>query len=55
MIESLRKINKTTIGKTGKYISKKDLTYEEFMAIKSDFSSFEFSLTAKGFSSFIFA
>jgi hypothetical protein len=39
----LAKMNKFTIGQTSKYISKADLTYDEYMSIKSDFSSFEFS------------
>ena len=39
----MEKMNKFTIGQTSKYISKADLSYDEYMSIKSDFSSYEFS------------
>ena len=36
------------IGQKMKYASKENLTYEEFMAIKSDFTAFDFNMTIKG-------
>lgn len=51
----LQKTNKVLIGKTSEFVPKADLTYEEFMAIKSDYSSYEFSPTFKAFESIIWS